>query len=77
MNHTNPKDNSHNLLNWQVAYIARDLRHNKKITLSCLKGEAESIIEQLNYFSSANPIITKTISKPDSREIYLEVSEKL
>lgn len=71
------KDSSPTLHNWQIAYLARDLRHNKKIIVNCLKQEAFYILEQLNSFSSPYPIISKTIDKPNSQEIYLEVSETL
>lgn len=71
------KDSTPSLHNWQIAYLARDLRHNKKITVNCSKHEASYIIEQLNSFSSPYPIISKTTYKPNSQEIYLEVSETL
>ncbi|MBI3591332.1 MAG: hypothetical protein HY094_08170 [Candidatus Melainabacteria bacterium] len=65
------------LLNWQIAYAARELRHNKTVTLSCLKSEAGLVLEQLSSFSNASPIKTKTVNKPNSKEVYLEIIETI
>lgn len=59
---------------WQIAYAARELRHKKTVTLSCLKSERALVIEQMNSFSYKRPIITHTIEIPDSKEIYLEIT---
>ena len=62
------------LLNWQIAYAARELRHNKTVTLSCLKSEAGLVFEQLSSFSNTSPRM-KTINKPNSKEVFLEIVE--
>lgn len=64
-----------NALNWQIAYAARELRHNKTVTLSCLQGEAGQVVEQLNTFSYTQPIKMKTLNKPNSKEVLLEIVE--
>ncbi|MBI2995455.1 MAG: hypothetical protein HYY52_01930 [Candidatus Melainabacteria bacterium] len=60
-------------LSWEIAYIARELRHKKKVTLSCLESETPIVLEQLGSFSSSNPITSKTINIPNSREVFLEI----
>lgn len=69
----NNKGQAPHLLNWQIAYAARDLRHNKTVTLSCLKSETGLVFEQLNSFSTQNPIKMKTTKKPNSQEVFLEI----
>ncbi len=61
------------LTNWQVAYVARQLRKEKRVTVTCLMNEADSLIEQLNSFSSPNPFLSRTTNKPNSNEVYLEI----
>lgn len=61
------------VLNWQIAYTARELRHKKKVTLSCLKGEAGLILEQICSFSNSSPIRTNTFPKPNSKEVLMEI----
>lgn len=68
------KQDSH-LLNWQIAYAARELRHNKTVTLSCLKSETDLVFNQLSNFSNSSPIKMITASKPNSKEVLLEVFE--
>ena len=58
---------------WRVAYLARELRHKKEVTLSCLKSEKDILIQQLTSFSNSGPLDTKSANKPNSREIYLEI----
>ena len=71
------REQAPHILNWQIAYAARELRHNKTVTISCLKSEAGMVIEQLSQFSSPNPISMKTVNKPHSREVYLEIAEAI
>ena len=71
------KEQGPHLLNWQMAYAARELRHNKSVTLSCLKGEAGIVLQQLGSFSNSNPINTKTVNKPNSKEVFLEITETI
>lgn len=61
------------LTNWQIAYVARQLRKEKRVTLTCLENEAGILMEQLNSFSNTNPLMSKTINKPNSKEIFLEI----
>lgn len=77
MNQETTRDRVPHILNWQIAYAARELRHNKTVTISCLKGETNLVLEQLNSFSSLNPIRAKTTEKPNSKEVYLEVFETI
>lgn len=63
------------IVNWRMAYAARELRHNKTVTISCLMGEADNILEQLNSFSNSGPIIMKTFAKPNSKEVLLEIAD--
>lgn len=58
---------------WRVAYLARELRHKKEVTLSCLKSEKDFLIHELCSFSNSSPLDTKMVNKPNSREIYLEI----
>ena len=61
--------------NWQIAYAARELRHKKSVTLSCLSTECDHVFEQLSSFSNSNPIMMKTTDKPNSKEVFLEIVE--
>lgn len=58
---------------WQLAYAARELRHKKTVTLSCLKSEKAMVLEQLGCFSHKGPFTSHIVEKPNSREIYLEI----
>lgn len=71
----NTKEHTPHILNWQIAYAARELRHNKTVTLSCLKGETGLILEQLSSYSNTSPIKMKTVNKPNSKEVLLEIME--
>ena len=59
--------------NWQIAYLARELRHKKNIAFSCASHEADFIISQLSSFSNSAPIMKNKTNKPDSNLVYLEV----
>ena len=65
------------LLNWEIAYTARELRHNKTVTVSCLHSEVDTMLEQLNSFSRASQIKAKTVNKVNPKEVYLEITEML
>jgi len=69
------KQDMPHLVNWQMAYAARELRHNKTVTISCLSGEEGTILEQLNSFSNSGPIIMKSFKKPKSKEVLLEIAD--
>ena len=69
----NNQQPSPHLLNWQIAYVARELRHNKTVTLSCLKNETDIVLKQLSSFSNSSPIKMKTVKKPNSQEVLVEV----
>lgn len=75
MDEQNSKEYVPHLLNWQIAYTARELRHNKTVTISCLKSEAGLVLEQLSSFSNLSSIKSKTTYKPNSKEVYLEIFE--
>lgn len=76
MNHQfSSKEPVPHLINWQMAYVARELRHNKTVTLSCLKTEADDLLKQLGSFSNTGPIKTKVVNKPNSKEILLEIAD--
>lgn len=70
MNNNNKKGLS---ITWQIAYAARELRHKQKITITCLKSETTSIIEQLSSFCNSKPVMTNSILKPNSNEVFLEI----
>ena len=65
------------IINWQIAYAARELRHNKTVTLSCLQSEAGLVFEQINSFSNKSSITAKTVCKPNSKEVFLEIAETI
>ena len=67
------KESIPHVVNWQIAYAARDLRIKKQATLSCLNSEKDLVLEQLGSFSNSNPIMTKSTNKPNSKEVYLEI----
>lgn len=71
------KEQVPHVLNWQIAYAARELRHKKKVTLSCLKGDTNLILEQLCSFSNSSPVRTKTFSKPNSKEVLMEIFQTI
>ena len=71
MNNNNKKGLS---ITWQIAYVARELRHKHKITITCLKSETTSILEQLSSFCNSKPIMTNSTVKPNSNnEVFLEI----
>ena len=61
-------------VSWEMAYIARELRHKKKVTLSCLESETPIVLKQLNFFSSSGSITAKTFNIPSSKEVFMEIS---
>ncbi len=58
---------------WEIAYVAKKLRQEKTVTLTCLQSETSLIIEMLRSFSNSNPILRQTICKPNSQEVLLEI----
>lgn len=62
---------------WRIAYLARQLRHKKSITLTCLKTEACKVLEQLSTFSNCSPVMLKSIVKPNSKEVLLEIADRI
>ena len=62
-----------NIVDWQMAYAARELRQKKKVTLSCLESERSLVLEKLSSFSNSSPIMASTVNKPNSREVFLEI----
>ena len=62
------------MANWQIAYLARELRHKKNIAFSCASEEAEFIINQLSFFCNSAPIMKNKTKKPGSNLVYLEVA---
>ncbi len=58
---------------WQIAYVAKTLRQEKKVTITCLQSETPLIIEMLSAFSNSNPILRQAVSKPNSQEVLLEI----
>ena len=76
-NQNNTKQQVPGVLNWQIAYAARELRHNKTVTLSCLQSEAGLVFEQINSFSNKSSITAKTVCKPNSKEVFLEIAETI
>lgn len=70
---TSSKELMPKLSNWEIAYVARQLRKEKRVTLTCLETEAGFLMEKLNSFSNTNPLTSKTVSKPNSNEIFLEI----
>ena len=69
----NLKEQAPHLIKWQIAYAARELRHKKSVTVSCLTHEATSVIEQLSSFSNSYPVMKKTLNKPGSKEVFIEI----
>lgn len=70
----NKDDERFNGANWQVAYLARELRQKKAIAFSCLEDEADLYIKQLSSFSSSYPIMKTKTYKPETREVFLEIT---
>ena len=58
---------------WQIAYVAKKLRQEKKVTITCLQSETPLIIEMLSAFSNSHPILRQTVGKPNSQEVCLEI----
>ena len=58
---------------WEIAYLAKKLRKERAITVSCLPNETGSVIEMLSSFSNSNPILKQTIFRQNSREVFLEI----
>ncbi|OGI10422.1 MAG: hypothetical protein A3I68_07425 [Candidatus Melainabacteria bacterium RIFCSPLOWO2_02_FULL_35_15] len=58
---------------WQIAYVAKKLRQEKKVTLTCLQSETPLIIEMLRSFCNSNPVLRQAICKPNSQEVFLEI----
>lgn len=70
----NPKKSPYpHILNWQIAYAARDLRLKKATTLSCLKTEQAILLKQLSSFSNSNPVMARSTASANSEEIVLEI----
>lgn len=68
------KEQVPHIVDWQIAYAARELRQKKIITLTCLKSETNQVLEQLSSFSNSHPLMTKATTKPySSKEVYLEI----
>lgn len=76
-NQSNKKDQMPHITNWQIAYAARELRHNKSVTLSCLSAEKDIVFEQLSSFSNSKPIMMKSVNKPNSSEVFLQIAESV
>lgn len=72
MNEGNPGKKTY-IKKWQIAYAAKKLRKEKRITLTCLKGQTSQIIDMLSSFSYSNPILKETIYSPNSQEVCLEI----
>lgn len=70
---TSSKELMPKLSNWEIAYVARKLRKEKRVTLTCLENEAGLVMEQLNSFSNTTPLMSKSVNKPNSNEIFLEI----
>lgn len=70
------KEQVPHILKWQLAYAARELRHKKSVTVSCLSVETKEVLEQLSSFSNSYPIMTKAVPKPNSKEVFLEIVDK-
>ncbi len=60
------------LSGWQIAYVARQLRKEKRVTLTCHVGETDYLMEQLNTFSSSSPFISKSVVQ-DSK-VFIELT---
>jgi|GEM_PF-2178387 len=69
-----PKEFVPHLTNWQIAYVARDLRKQKTVTLTCHVGETDYLLEQINTFSSPAPVTSKAVGIPNSNEVFLELT---
>jgi hypothetical protein len=74
MNNRMSEESVSNLTCWQIAYIARDLRKQKTVTLSCHVGETDYLLEQINTFSSPAPVTSKMVGRPNSNEVFLELT---
>ena len=66
-------NNNSNIVDWQIAYAARELRQKKRVTLSCLESERALLLERLGSFSNSSPVMASTVNKPNSREVFLEI----
>lgn len=57
----------------QIAYMARELRQNGVVTLTCQPNEVDMVFDQLTSFTSNSEVKKFTRSKPDSNEVLLEI----
>ena len=76
-NRQQAKEQVPHLIKWQIAYAARELRHKKSVTVSCLSTETDLVLEQLSSFSNSYPRMTKSVPKPNSKEVFLEIIDKI
>ena len=58
---------------WQIAYVAKKLRQENIVTITCLQSETPLIMEMLSAFSNSNPILKQSVCKPNSQEVCLEI----
>ncbi len=73
----NQQYNNSNIVDWQIAYAARELRQKKRVTLSCLESERTLLLERLGSFSNSSPIMANSTSKPNSNEVFLEIVDNI
>ena len=64
-----------NVNDWEIAYIAKELRQKKRATLSCSDAERSTVLEKLSLFSNSSPILKNTFSMPHSNEVFMEIVE--
>ena len=73
MSNQNLKQDLPHVTKWQIAYAARQLRQRKSVTLSCLSNEKDLLLAELSSFSNSKPIMTNSINKPNSSEVFVEI----
>lgn len=71
----NPQDSGAFLgAKWQVAYLARELRHNKQVAFSCTQDEADMYFKELSSFYNSQPIMKSKQYKPGTKEVFIEIA---
>ncbi|MBI1859173.1 MAG: hypothetical protein HYR97_08700, partial [Candidatus Melainabacteria bacterium] len=59
---------------WQTAYLAKELRQKKTITLSLSKQEADLLLQELRFFSNSSPIAMTKSYIGNKDQILMEIT---
>lgn len=61
-----------NLLNWELAYWAKELRQNKSIKIICSMSEANDLYNGLQIFYNQSNL-SRSVTKKNHTEVMMEV----